>query len=87
MDDVQRHVSCLSVWRMVAEPLSAEGALALAETLRDHYMRCLKTDLVTSTITEFCAADSYGVLAAHHYFYAGKCLFCFLTPDAEREVL
>lgn len=69
-DDIQRHVSCLSIWRMVAEPLNADGALSLATKLRDHYMRCLKQGLVTATITEFCPADAYGVLAAHHYFYA-----------------
>ncbi|KAJ8712829.1 hypothetical protein PYW08_008133 [Mythimna loreyi] len=70
-DDIQRHVSCLSAWRLVAAPLPADGALALATTLRGHYLRCLKKGLITSTITEFCAADAYGILAAHHYYYAG----------------
>ncbi|KAJ8711174.1 hypothetical protein PYW07_008416 [Mythimna separata] len=70
-DDIQRHVSCLSAWRLVAEPLPADGALALATTLRGHYLRCLKKGLITSSITEFCAADAYGILAAHHYYYAG----------------
>ncbi|XP_075983663.1 phagocyte signaling impaired [Anticarsia gemmatalis] len=69
-DDIQRHVSCLAAWRLVAEPLPGAEALALALKLRDHYMRCLKNGLLTSTTTEFCAADSYGILAAHHYFYA-----------------
>ncbi|XP_026740419.1 phagocyte signaling-impaired protein [Trichoplusia ni] len=70
-DDIQRHISCLSIWRMVAAPLPADGALALAATLKGHYLRCLHRGLVTSNITEFCAVDSYGILAAHHYFYAG----------------
>ncbi|KAF9796669.1 hypothetical protein SFRURICE_010640, partial [Spodoptera frugiperda] len=70
-DDIQRHISCLAAWRLVAAPLSSTGALELAATLRGHYMRCLQKGLVTSNITEFCAADHYGILAAHHYFYAG----------------
>ncbi|XP_047032978.1 phagocyte signaling-impaired protein [Helicoverpa zea] len=70
-DDIQRHVSCLSAWRLVAAPLPAGEALALATTLRGHYVRCLNKGLVTSTVTEFCATDSYGILAAHHYYYAG----------------
>lgn len=74
-DDIQRHISCLTAWRLTAAPLPADEALSLATKLRDHYMRCLKLGLVTATITEFCAPDAYGILAAHHYFYAGNHLF------------
>ncbi|CAH0696666.1 unnamed protein product [Spodoptera exigua] len=70
-DDIQRHVSCLAAWRLVAAPLPSTGALELAATLRGHYLRCLQKGLVTSNITEFCPADNYGILAVHHYFYAG----------------
>ncbi|XP_063833305.1 phagocyte signaling-impaired protein [Ostrinia nubilalis] len=69
-DDIQRHISCMAAWRIAAAPLSATECLDLAHTLRGHYLRCLSKGLVTATITEFCAADGYGILAAHHYFYA-----------------
>ncbi|KAG6464060.1 hypothetical protein O3G_MSEX014247 [Manduca sexta] len=70
IEDVQRHISCISAWRLVASPLPAAEALDLANILRRHYIRCLEKGLVTATTTEFCAADGYGILAAHHYFYA-----------------
>ncbi|XP_068623793.1 phagocyte signaling-impaired protein [Battus philenor] len=68
--DVQRHVSCVSAWRMCAPPLDAPGCLALARALRSQHARCLRAGLLTATPTEPCAADAYAVLAAHHYFYA-----------------
>lgn len=61
----------MTAWRLVAPPFLADGALALARTLRRQYLRCLEKGLVTATITEFCSTDGYGLLAAHHYFYAG----------------
>ncbi|KAI8441951.1 hypothetical protein MSG28_005623 [Choristoneura fumiferana] len=71
-DDIQRHISCLSLWRLTAAPLPAPECLELASTLRRHYLRCLYRGLVTATVTEFCYADGYGLLAAHHYFYAAS---------------
>ncbi|KAM3964040.1 LOW QUALITY PROTEIN: phagocyte signaling impaired [Aphomia sociella] len=69
-DDIQRHVSCIGAWRLTAAPLPAAGCLALASTLRRHYLRAVEKGLVTATPTELCATDMYGILAAHHYFYA-----------------
>ncbi|XP_038215805.1 phagocyte signaling-impaired protein [Zerene cesonia] len=69
-NDIQRHVSCLSAWRLTAPSGTAEENINIANLLRRHYLRCLEKGLVTATLTEFCAADSYGTLAAHHYFYA-----------------
>ncbi|CAF4802929.1 unnamed protein product [Pieris macdunnoughi] len=68
--DIQRHISCLLAWRLTAPMGSAEENLNVAEMLRRHYLRSLQRGLVTSTATEFCATDSYGILAAHHFFYA-----------------
>lgn len=62
----------MTAWRLTAPPLSAPEALKFANTLRRNYLRCLKQRLVVANITEFCSADGYGILAAHHYFYAGK---------------
>ncbi|KAJ2940291.1 hypothetical protein O0L34_g11865 [Tuta absoluta] len=70
VDDIQRHLSCMSAWRLTAPPMSAEACLSLASSLRRNYLRCLGDGLVTATFTEFCSADGYGILAAHHYFYA-----------------
>ncbi|CAK1541799.1 unnamed protein product [Leptosia nina] len=69
-NDIQKHVSCLYAWRLTAPVGSAEENLSIARLLRKHYLRCLEQGLVTSTVTEFCAADNYGTLAAHHFFYA-----------------
>ncbi|RVE47920.1 hypothetical protein evm_007434 [Chilo suppressalis] len=68
--DVQRHISCLAAWRLAAAPMTAEECLELANTLRTHYLRSFSKGLLTATLTEFCATDGYGILAAHHYFYA-----------------
>ncbi|KAL4713635.1 hypothetical protein ACJJTC_002982 [Scirpophaga incertulas] len=70
IEDIQRHISCIATWRLAAAPLEASENLALANTLRGHYLRSLAKGLVTTTATEFCSADSYALLAAHHYFYA-----------------
>ncbi|XP_053616988.1 phagocyte signaling-impaired protein [Plodia interpunctella] len=69
-EDVQRHISCLSAWRLTAAPLRPAESLALAAILRRHYLRCVHRKLLTATATELCAVDVYGILAAHHYFYA-----------------
>ncbi|KAG7303190.1 hypothetical protein JYU34_011653 [Plutella xylostella] len=72
MDDVQRHVSCLGCWRLAAPPPAAPACLALANTLRGHFIRCVERGPYSSTATEFCAADVYALLAAHHYYYAAQ---------------
>ncbi|KAF9410888.1 hypothetical protein HW555_010175 [Spodoptera exigua] len=73
-DDIQRHVSCLAAWRLVAAPQPSAGALELAATLRGHYLRCLQKGLVTSNITEFCPADNYGILASSAPIVEALCL-------------
>ncbi|CAH2229462.1 jg20847 [Pararge aegeria aegeria] len=70
IDDIQRHISCLCAWRLTSPLGTAEEYLAVATTLRKQYLRCASRGLVTATQTEYCAADGYGTLAAHHYFYA-----------------
>ncbi|XP_063540897.1 phagocyte signaling-impaired protein [Cydia strobilella] len=55
-DDIQRHISCLSLWRLTAAPLPAADCLSLADRLRAHYLRA--------------NSDGYAILAAHHYIYA-----------------
>ncbi|XP_061722814.1 phagocyte signaling-impaired protein [Cydia pomonella] len=55
-DDIQRHISCLSLWRLTAAPLPAAACLSLAARLRAHYLRA--------------NSDGYAILAAHHYIYA-----------------
>ncbi|CAH0713545.1 unnamed protein product, partial [Brenthis ino] len=69
-DDIQRHISCICAWRLTAPVASASEQLSVATALRRQYLRCVARRLVTATPTEFCAADGYGTLAAHHYFYA-----------------
>ncbi|RVE40971.1 hypothetical protein evm_014380 [Chilo suppressalis] len=66
--DVQRHISCLAAWRLAAAPMTAEECLELANTLRTHYLRSFSKGLLTATLTEFCATDGCGMLAAHHFF-------------------
>ncbi|VVC97784.1 unnamed protein product [Leptidea sinapis] len=68
--DIQRHCNCLSAWRLTAPIGSAEEDLKIATILKDHYIRCVADCLVTSTPTEFCAADTYAILAAHHFYAA-----------------
>lgn len=70
-DDIQRHLSCIGAWRICGAPFSAAEAVDLGIRMHKQYMRALANGLVTSTATEFCAADGYALLAAHHYFYAG----------------
>ncbi|XP_064074356.1 phagocyte signaling-impaired protein [Vanessa tameamea] len=69
-DDIQRHISCLCAWRLTSPTCTADEYLDVAATLRRQYLRCVRQRLVAATTTEFCAADGYGILAAHHYFYA-----------------
>lgn len=70
MDDIQRHISCLTAWRLTAPRPGTTDALQLAATLRRHYLRSLEKNMIKYSTTEFCSADSYAILAAHHYFYA-----------------
>ncbi|OWR55035.1 putative Phagocyte signaling-impaired protein [Danaus plexippus plexippus] len=69
-DDIQRHISCLCAWQLTSPVRTGEDYLNIASLLRYQYLRCANKKLITATLTEFCAADGYGTLAAHFYFYA-----------------
>ncbi|CAH2093565.1 unnamed protein product [Euphydryas editha] len=70
LDDIQRHISCICAWRLTSPLSTADEYLNIATILRRQYLRCVSQKLITATPTEFCVADGYGTLAAHHYFYA-----------------